>query len=315
MSRIRRFKELIDEFGPTVCLTKTVWSATKHIPFIGIFANQTKYNAITRFLYKENKDLIESFNQEYSSIESKIGTDSIVWVFWWQGFDAAPDIVKMCINSIKVHSNGRDVIILDKENYSRYVNLDTKYVEMVNDGSITKTAFSDILRLNLLYQQGGIWLDATYLLQEDLSNEISEFSFWTIRHGMKKEYPMSNGLWTGSAIAFSKGNPVLKLIINIYNNYFRKRTILIDYLLIDYIFSICYENSALARKIFEKVPVNNEKVNELLLMIDQPYNVEKMKSVLGKTTMNKLSWKIPMKEYVNGEETFYGHFKKAFESR
>jgi hypothetical protein len=315
MSQITRFKELIQEFGPRVCITKTVWSATKNIPVIGPITNQIKYNAITDFLYKENRDLIETFNQKQKVITFTIGTDTNIWVFWWQGIEAAPDLVKMCINSIKIHSNGRNVIILDRNNYRNYVQMDSKYVGLVRAGKMTKTQFSDLLRLNLLYQNGGIWFDATYLILEDLSSAVGDLSFWTIRHGMKKEYPMSKGLWTGSAIAFSKGNPVLKLIVDMYDRYYERHDVLIDYLLIDHMFGTCCDHSSLAEKMFKNVPENNREVNNLLSIMNQPYSEDLVKSTVDQTTMNKLSWKIHMMESKNSRETVYGHYLKMYKGK
>lgn len=32
-----------------------------------------------------------------------IGTDSPVWMLWWQGIEEAPEIVKICMNSVKAN--------------------------------------------------------------------------------------------------------------------------------------------------------------------------------------------------------------------
>lgn len=39
-----------------------------------------------------------------------------IFVFWWQGTDGLPDIVRICINSIKQNSNGREVVMITKDN-------------------------------------------------------------------------------------------------------------------------------------------------------------------------------------------------------
>lgn len=105
-----------------------------------------------------------------------------MWVLWWQGIDKAPDIVKICIQSIRKNIGNRNLVILDESNFRDYTNLNPKYENLLNAGAISKTQFSDLLRLNLLYNRGGVWLDSTYLLTGELPNCISDLHFFTIRH-------------------------------------------------------------------------------------------------------------------------------------
>lgn len=238
MLMINRAIELVKEFGVYVTATKLFQTYTRKIPVVKDIAGRIKYNAITEFLYNENKDIIESYNNKPHTMTSKI-EDGNVWVLWWQGFEEAPDIIKMCVNSIRQNIGNRKLIILDKNNYKNYTNIDLCYEYMLETGAITTTQFSDLLRLNLLFNQGGIWLDATYLITGKLPEYINSLHFFTIRHGMNKEYPMSKGLWTSSALGAAAHADEIKLFIDIYNNYFKKHKILVDYLLTDYIFAVC----------------------------------------------------------------------------
>lgn len=315
MSRVSRTKELICEFGIGVTAAKLFQAATKNIPHIRYATGQWKYRAITRCLFGENKELLEQLNRNKHTTEwQPIGSDSPVWMLWWQGIDNAPDIVKLCVHSVEAHKGNRPLILLDENNYEEYVCLPSHYKDLYTDGKISRTQFSDILRLNLLYKWGGVWLDATYLLTSDLDAAISDYPFYTIRHGMEKEYPMSKGLWTGSAIASGRGNIAIKLFIDIYDRYYQKHDKLIDYLLIDYIFAVCCDNCPVVRKMFEEVPTNNINVNEMFAIMNEPYE-EVMLGKLGNTYMNKLNWKHQFMEWCDGKVTTYGYYNKLYHKK
>lgn len=154
MSGINRTTELIKEFGFSVTFAKLFQTCTRQIPGVQDIAGKFKYAAITKFLYNENKDIIEKYNRESHESTSKI-ENGTVWVLWWQGIDKAPDIVKICIQSIRKNIGNRNLVILDESNFRDYTNLNPKYENLLNAGAISKTQFSDLLRLNLLYNRGG----------------------------------------------------------------------------------------------------------------------------------------------------------------
>ena len=66
-----------------------------------------------KFLYKVNDIKVPETNLYPNKI----------WTMWLQGIDNAPTVVKICIDSIKKHSNGREVIVLDNENIHNYIKL------------------------------------------------------------------------------------------------------------------------------------------------------------------------------------------------
>lgn len=312
MSKAERVKELIAEFGMSVTAVKLFQSSVKSIPYIKYIAGKWKYKAITDFLYKENSDILAEFNSKKSVELAKIGAESPVWMLWWQGIDEAPEIVKICIESVKANIGSRPLILLEQKNYREYVQVPQRYNDLLKDEQITRTQYSDILRLNLLYQQGGIWLDSTCLLTDRMMSEISNLSFFSIRHGMDKEYPMSKGLWTSSVLAAGKGNNRIELFLEIYDRYFEKHDTLVDYLLTDYIFAVCCDNCPDVEAMFCQVPENNQNVNELLSILNDPYDEQIVKEKLEHTFMNKLSWKYPVYDYCGDKRTVYGHFKELY---
>ena len=83
----------------------------------------------------------------------------IIWTCWFQGLDDAPALVRACIASWRDRNPGWDLRCLDADTVGRYVDL-ADHVDLDRQ-QITAASLSDILRVLLLHQYGGIWVDAT----------------------------------------------------------------------------------------------------------------------------------------------------------
>jgi hypothetical protein len=83
----------------------------------------------------------------------------IIWTCWFQGRNEAPELVQKCLQSWEERNRGWDLRCLDAETISRYVDLDA-HVDLTRQ-VITAASLSDILRLLLLHEYGGVWVDAT----------------------------------------------------------------------------------------------------------------------------------------------------------
>ncbi|MEM8844735.1 MAG: capsular polysaccharide synthesis protein [Pseudomonadota bacterium] len=96
-----------------------------------------------------------------------------IWLLWYQGISDAPFIVKECVDSWVRKNPTWDVIILDSTNLNAYVDLDMPAEILEN---IPLTQQSDIVRLKLLSNYGGIWADATTLCLMPLDNWIDKYT-------------------------------------------------------------------------------------------------------------------------------------------
>jgi hypothetical protein len=83
-----------------------------------------------------------------------------IWFLWLQGLDDAPLVIKKCYESWVKHNPGWELILLDESSIGEYIPF--------NSPNITKQALSDILRINLLAQHGGVWVDATCFCMKPL---------------------------------------------------------------------------------------------------------------------------------------------------
>lgn len=103
----------------------------------GFFASIKQRYIVSYLLNKAGgKELVARYARLTNEACGTIGADSPIWVCWWQGADAMPDIAKACFNSIKMHAGTHPVILITGENYKEYVTLPSEIVEKQQKGII-----------------------------------------------------------------------------------------------------------------------------------------------------------------------------------
>ena len=94
-----------------------------------------------------------------------------IWILWYQGLAEAPFIVRKCIDSWVKENPGWDVVILDKDNLGEYMVLDLPDEKLTN---LSLTTQSDMVRLQLLSEYGGVWVNSTTLCMKPLDDWIED---------------------------------------------------------------------------------------------------------------------------------------------
>lgn len=263
--------------------------------------NIYKHEKVKEYLMKKYGYLLKNYT---ITNNNKIEKDSYIWIFWWQGIENAPYIVRKCVESIKQKSGQDKVIIIDKTNYNKYASIPDYIIEKFNSNCMSITHFSDILRMELLYRNGGIWMDAT-LFQIDKLEDIYNYSFYTIHHGKFSDFHVCKGLWTGFFMASGKNNDIIKLFRDFFYEYWKEENYLITYLLIDCIISLCYENNKEIKRIIDNIPKNNTNVFEFQNILNDVYNEEKYNDLCKGNCLFKLTYKIKFFKYKDSKDTFY----------
>ena len=190
---------------------------------------------------------IRPFLQKY--IDSNFSTQkeqipNNVFVFWWSGFFNAPDIVKICRNSLKVGFPNANIVELDKKNYRKYTDIDPVIIEAFEKDVISIQTFSDILRFNVLKNNGGAWVDATLYFTDscNLLKNLENKSFESIEFDSTKSYLQYKNIacsWTGFLIASRKHDVLVTAIDDVFREYFLKYKKYPIYFFIDAVLMIC----------------------------------------------------------------------------
>lgn len=102
-----------------------------------------------------------------------------IWTCWLQGRQNAPRLIKRCLKSWERNNPGWEFRCLDAMTIERYVPL-RQYIDLDRQ-SLTAASLSDIVRIFLLREFGGVWVDATLFcnwpLDEWLPNVMGEGFF------------------------------------------------------------------------------------------------------------------------------------------
>lgn len=259
---------------------------------------------------------IEKYNKGYlpdlGSINEEVLEDgkTPVWVCWWQGLDNAPEVVKRCVESIErnIPKDKAKLIIITLDNYMNYTGFSETIVTRFNSGVISLTHLSDILRMQLLYMYGGMWIDATYFISDDRIKEAFDYDFYTVKAGEPTwgGDVHAKGRWALNFIRAKKGNLLCGFLHDSFELYWNTKEEILDYFLIDRFALIAYENIEKIQKMIDYCPNNNKKTLKLIEIINNAYDEKDYQSLNCNTYAYKLAYKQELnKTTENGEDTFY----------
>lgn len=254
-------------------------------------------------LRKKYKKYIEHYmqNQEKQKELPYIHSHT-VWICWMQGMDHAPELVRRCYESLQKYLSDRKIVVITEKNYRDYVSFPEHIQEKYEKGIITKTHFSDLLRLELLIRYGGTWIDATvlctgsdipeYILDSDL------FVYQCLKPGCDgHDAVISSWLMT------SCGNhPILLLTRALLYQYWENHNYMVDYFLIHDFFQMAAE--AYPEEWKKVVPSSNSAPHILLLHLFESYDETWLRYIMDMTCFHKLSYKHKKSETAK-EGTYY----------
>jgi len=285
-----------------------------------------KHSVIKKYLIKNYSKLIYSFKEKQNNAEKDFPDNYTVWSIWWQGEDQMPVIVKVCFETLKKYSNGHKVNLITKNNFQHFVDLPDYILKDVKNGRISITHLSDVLRICLLYEYGGLWLDSTVLLTaplQPLPPICSNLGFWTPKDDGNileacfgaRNWIVREDKWLTFCFYLSRHNILGDFVKTMFFSYLKRKSVFIDYFLFDYFISIAYDILPEVKKMIDSVPKNNPRVHEIYhrLNLNNEYNKISFEDILSDTSFHKLNWKENFYEYTeNGKMTNYGFIINNF---
>ena len=283
--------------------------------------NTYKHKVIKRFLKRKYWKILRSYKEKSYSVDPSFADSYPIWFLRWDGKDSMPPIVKACYESIIKNSNGHKVILLTKDNLNQYISLPDYIFKKIESGKLSITHLSDIIRLSLLYEHGGLWLDSTVFLSSPLPPlpEISKhLGFWTPKDNGEiitscfgaSNWIIRDGMWLSFCMYSSKNNILPLIVKTLYLEYVKRFNTFIDYFIIDYFLAITYDTIPLARILIDSVPINNPKVHEFhhRLQPSFEFNEKLFNEICTNTFIHKLNWKEEYQTHTkNGKLTNYGY--------
>lgn len=251
--------------------------------------NEQKHKEILTYLQRYAGDSLP----EGYSLEEPIRDDCPIWVYWHQSFENAPPIVKKAYSNLLKYAGSHKVITLDKNNISEYVSFPDYIYKKLHSGKITLTHFSDLLRMALLSEYGGFWIDSTILISDFLPHYDSPF--YSIKNKTYNPRHVNGGnMWSAFFIGTGHKNAVAKYVLNLFLNYWSKENSLIDYFLVDYSIAIAYYKFDEFRNVIDENPVDNPEVCKMTKMLNLEFDDKTWNEIYHSQVIHKLSWKLPL---------------------
>ncbi len=285
-SNIKSFIEKTREFGLYIPITNVLMTYANCI---------LSDKALTTISYNRNKRIQQHL---VPIVERCIGSTSLnatyepssetIWFCWLQGEENLPIIQHLCLSSIRANSNGHHVIVLNNKNYTQYVHLPKIVIDTYLSGRMKPAHFADILRVNLLAQQGGLWLDATMLLTTPIPEEWFKSPFYTIKTLPEGHY-VSQCRWAVFCLSGMKGSPIYSLLANAFEQYLSSGKVFVDYFMFDHFIDVLYRTLPEIRHQIDQVPYNNPDVHSLETMLFEENKVETFEKLRQQTYLFKLS--------------------------
>ncbi|WP_291066218.1 MULTISPECIES: capsular polysaccharide synthesis protein [unclassified Empedobacter] len=275
--------------------------------------NEEKHSIIKNFLLEnvfQNFDF--SFNPDKADHTTTNVSTIPIWVCWWQGEESMPELNKICVNSIKKYAGTHPVKIITFDNVSNYINIPSNIFDNYKNGNISPTFLSDFLRASLLHKFGGLWLDSTILVVEQIQDKYFSQEFVSIKTEMLSNASPSKYRWAGFFLGSTGNSEIFRVFRNMFIEYFNHYNKICDYLLIDYFLSILYDKNSNFKKIVDGKDVDQPHLHLLEQKLNEAYSDVVADSFRKDTSFFKLSFKIPLFDDTNdGKKTFWYSIKNG----
>ena len=251
---------------------------------------QLKHKEILDYLGRRYTEVIDKYKTSAMPLAC-LAPDCPIWICWFQGENNMPAMVKECLRSVRGHCGMHEVHVITMDNFWNWISIPGHVMDKINRKEITLTHFSDIVRNALLAEQGGIWLDATIYLTDELKGW--NLPFYTIKQGCPADHKfVSEYMWTGFCMGGVKGNPLNSFVMDALYEYHRKERGLIDYFLIDYMIALGYNTVSTIKKLVDDVPCSNPGLYYMQHNMGKPTDESRLKKVCEGTSVFKLNYKI-----------------------
>lgn len=238
-----------------------------------------------------------------------------IYTLWYQGFESAPDIVKICHRSLWENYNPaqEEIVVLNEKNIHDHVELPGYIWDKFQAGIISRTHLSDLIRSKILCENGGLWVDATILFTRTLDHgDIFGRDFFTFKRGDSISSDITSR-WTCFFMGGQKDFPLLQLLVEFWETYWKKENQLITYLLTDHVFYQGWANNKQIHRALEQCPTLSLDIDGLQSKMNLPFSENDFQKMALIDPICKLSYKFSLFDHTTeGERTYYGALKERY---
>lgn len=287
----------------------------KNTPF-GKKLHRLQYESIKNVLIQRYGDIVARYSNISKPENNAIDRYKNIWLIWWQGIDSStPKHTIENIKQIKRLNPDWNVTVVSKYNYKKFVHPRSRIIEYAEKGRISLPHISDYIRVLLLKEQGGVYIDVNFFALKPFDT-FAQFPFYTIKHGLFSDFHICKGLWHTGLMAAYKNNPLYCFVADMYNAYLDDYDFIPSYFFIDALISIGYENIPAIRTEIDNVPYNNKYYNFINENGNSEYDKDKWNELLENTCFYNVSHKKTfIKVTDDKKETYFSHLYSYTEQK
>lgn len=234
--------------------------------------------------------------------QPKAMNQDTIWFCWLQGIENAPLLVKRCLESLQKNLPDKKIIVIDSSNLGEYVSMPAYIMDKWAKGIIGNAHFSDMLRLELLIQRGGCWIDATVLCTDGHMLELIDkeplflYSFYYF--GFNPEIMELNNWFIKSCT----NNNILCLLRKLLYTYWAENDRAKDYFLTQIFLTMAVEYY---KEEYHTMPIVSQvDAHILATYIAEPFDRGKYELLKQSTGFHKLSTRFEQ-ESIQKKGCFY----------
>lgn len=316
--RLADFRGKARHYGLGLALWDLLWWVCfyTHLPFawkLSTLAIKRKTAWLDRYIEQKYSDIIGAYTSAYA--EPKAAGERRIWVFWGQGEDSMPELIRACYEQL-VALNGDAVTLVTNQNVHEFLDIPAVIYEKVERGAISWAHFSDIIRTSLLARYGGLWLDATvWTTRQFPFEEFGEMPFYSangkvaVSSRAVRFWTSFQWNWSGWCLYASNKNEVLfSFVSEMLINLAQREKYLLDYVLVDYcIYYACRKLPGVGDAMSECNKTEFRYRNRLAELMNRPYNEQEYEQLTATDYVFKLSFRAGWQPATaDGVTTYYG---------
>lgn len=213
-----------------------------------------------------------------------------VWMFWWD----PNNITELSESNIRIARNifDENFVLVTASNIAEYLELPDWLLEKLSNDEITIQLFSDIVRMALLSNYGGVWADSTIMFVPNKNMKLMFNLPFYSRKGSDvfcNEY-VPAGRWSIYLFGGKSELPLFAFVLSGLLRYVKYGVKPPDYFLVDYLVDMGFKQDVgHICDYWSYVPVNNEDIETLKPIQDDLVNLKLVNEILANTFAFKMS--------------------------
>lgn len=208
----------------------------------------------------------------------------------WGWNPITPPMIDACFRSMRANCK-QDLVIINEKNIDDYIDLPGYIIDLHNNDKMKNAHFADIIRIEVLHNNGGIWLDSTDFVTSPVPQNIIDEDFFVYMAG---HVGSPHGYIQNCFIRSRKNAYLLEAWRAMIFEFWKKDT-RFDYFMHQLMFKSIVENNERAKKYFAKMPKIDQDPTHVLWYFysDKPFNKEIFDKITADAFFQKTAWKHP----------------------